>query len=200
MLACPKTLSQNNRMKCGYGRVSTEDQNLDQQRLALSTAGSDNVFEDQISGTVTKRSGLDDALAQCGDGDVLVVWKLDRLGRSLPHLIEVIRELGERGCGFRPLSENIDTTTAGGRLVFYLMGALVEFERALIAERTKAGLAAERTHGVRIGRKRTMSAGQVRHARALLEAGERPSDIAPTTQVGRSTFYRALDAEKGKAA
>jgi DNA invertase Pin-like site-specific DNA recombinase len=187
-------------MKWGYARVSTEDQNLDLQRRALSAAGCDQVFEDQISGTVTKRPGLDDALARCGDGDVLVVWKLDRLGRSLPHLIEVIRELGERGCGFQSLTENIDTTTADGRLVFHLMGALAEFERALIAERTKAGLAAARTRGVRIGRKRAMSAEQVRHARALLEAGERPSDIARTMQVGRSTLYRALDAEKGKAA
>nr|WP_187337162.1 recombinase family protein [Novosphingopyxis iocasae] len=187
-------------MKWGYARVSTVDQNLDKQRLALSAAGCDKVFKDHISGTVTKRSGLDEALAQCGDGDVLMVWKLDRLGLSLPHLIEVIRELSKRRCGFRSLFANIDTMRAGGHLVFHLIGALVDFERALIAKRSKAGLAAERSRGVRIGRKRAMSAGQVRHARASLEPGERPSDIAQTTQVGRSTSYRALDAEKGKAA
>jgi len=200
MLARPKTLSQNDGMKWGYARVSTEDQNLDLQRRALNAAGCDRLFEDQISGASTKRPGLDDVLAKCGDGDVLVVWKLDRLGRSLPHLIEVIQELGTKGCGFQSLSENIDTTTAGGRLVFHLMGALAEFERALIGERTKAGLAAARMRGVRIGRKRAMSAEQIRHARALLEAGERPTDIARTMQVGRSTLYRALDANKSKAA
>lgn len=200
MLARPKTLSQNGGMKWGYARVSTEDQNLDLQRRALNAAGCDRLFEDQMSGASTKRPGLDDVLAKCGDGDVLVVWKLDRLGRSLPHLIEVIQELGTKGCGFQSLSENIDTTTAGGRLVFHLMGALAEFERALIGERTKAGLAAARMRGVRIGRKRAMSAEQIRHARALLEAGERPTDIARTMQVGRSTLYRALDANKSKAA
>jgi DNA invertase Pin-like site-specific DNA recombinase len=200
MLARPKTLSQNDGMKWGYARVSTEDQNLDLQRRALNAAGCDRLFEDQMSGASTKRPGLDDVLAKCGDGDVLVVWKLDRLGRSLPHLIEVIQELGTKGCGFQSLSENIDTTTAGGRLVFHLMGALAEFERALIGERTKAGLAAARMRGVRIGRKRAMSAEQIRHARALLEAGERPTDIARTMQVGRSTLYRALDANKSKAA
>lgn len=187
-------------MKWGYARVSTEDQNLDLQRHALSDAGCDQIFEDRISGSATKRPGLDDVLARCGSGDVLVVWKLDRLGRSLPHLIEVIQDLGRRGCGFQSLSENIDTTTAGGRLVFHLMGSLAEFERALIAERTKAGLAAARMRGVRIGRKRAMSAEQVRHARALLEAGERPTDIARTMQVGRSTLYRALESQKGQAA
>lgn len=187
-------------MKWGYARVSTEDQNLDLQLRALTAAGCERIFEDRISGATTRRPGLDEVLARCGAGDVLVVWKLDRLGRSLPHLIDVIQDLGARDCGFQSLSENIDTTTAGGRLVFHLMGALAEFERALIAERTKAGLAAARQRGVRLGRKRAMSAEQVRHARALLEAGERPTDIARSMQVGRSTLYRALDAEKGQAA
>ncbi|MFN3727708.1 MAG: recombinase family protein [Allosphingosinicella sp.] len=187
-------------MKLGYARVSTEDQNLDLQRQALTAAGCDLIFEDRISGATTKRPGLDEALGRCGAGDVLVVWKLDRLGRSLLHLIEVIQQLGNHDCGFQSLSENIDTTTGGGRLVFHLMGALAEFERALIGERTKAGLAAARQRGVRIGRKRAMTAEQVRHARALLEAGERPTDIARSMQVGRSTLYRTLDAEKGHAA
>jgi DNA invertase Pin-like site-specific DNA recombinase len=190
-------------MKIGYARVSTGDQNLDLQLRALQAAGCDRIFEDQSSGASTKRAGLDEALRQCGVDDTLVVWKLDRLGRSLSHLIGVVQELGNKGSGFQSLSENIDTTTAGGRLVFHLMGSLAEFERALIAERTRAGLAAARMRGVRIGRRKAMSADQVRHARALLEAGERPTDIARTLQVGRSTLYRALDlqhADKGRAA
>jgi len=203
MLASPETLSQNRPMKMGYARVSIYDQNLDLQRRALRIAGCEKIFEDQISGASTKRPGLDDALAQCCADDVLVVWKLDRLGRSLSHLISVVQELGDKGCGFQSLSENIDTTTAGGRLVFHLMGSLAEFERSLIAERTRAGLAAARMRGVRIGRRKAMNAEQVRHARALLEAGERPADIARTLQVGRSTLYRALDVQhtgKGQAA
>lgn len=203
MLASPETLSQNDHMKVGYARISTDDQNLDLQRRALVAAGCEKIFEDQISGASTKRPGLDEALALCGSDDVLVVWKLDRLGRSLSHLITVVQELGDKGCGFQSLSENIDTTTAGGRLVFHLMGSLAEFERALIAERTRAGLAAARMRGVRIGRRKAMDPEQVRHARALLEAGERPTDIARTFQVGRSTLYRALDIQhpqKGRAA
>jgi DNA invertase Pin-like site-specific DNA recombinase len=190
-------------MKVGYARISTGDQNLNLQRRALVAAGCEKIFEDQISGASTKRPGLDDALALCDADDVLVVWKLDRLGRSLSHLITVVQELGDKGCGFQSLSENIDTTTAGGRLVFHLMGSLAEFERALIAERTRAGLAAARMRGVRIGRRKAMNPEQVRHARALLEAGERPTDIARTLQVGRSTLYRALDVQhpqKGRAA
>jgi DNA invertase Pin-like site-specific DNA recombinase len=190
-------------MKIGYARVSTDDQNLDLQRRALRAAGCERIFEDQISGVSTKRPGLDDALVQSGPDDVFVVWKLDRLGRSLSHLITVVQELGDKGCGFQSLSENINTTTAGGRLVFHLMGSLAEFERALIAERTKAGLDAARRRGVRIGRRKAMDPDQVRHARALLEAGERPTDIARTLQVGRSTLYRALDVQhagKGQTA
>jgi DNA invertase Pin-like site-specific DNA recombinase len=120
-------------MKIGYARVSTGDQNLDLQLRALQAAGCDRIFEDQSSGASTKRAGLDEALRQCGVDDTLVVWKLDRLGRSLSHLIGVVQELGNKGSGFQSLSENIDTTTAGGRLVFHLMGSLAEFERALIA-------------------------------------------------------------------
>lgn len=202
-LASPETLSQNDGMKVGYARVSTDDQNLDLQRRALRATGCDEIFEDQISGASMKRPGLEKALARCGADDVLVVWKLDRLGRSVSHLIAVVQDLGDKGCGFQSLSENIDTTVAGGHLVFHLMGSLAEFERALIAERTRAGLAAARLRGVRIGRRKAMNAEQVRHARALLEAGERPADIARTLQVGRSTLYRALDVQhpqKGRAA
>ena len=184
----------------GYARVSTGDQDTALQLDALRKAGCERLFEDKASGMKTDRLGLAEAIRYVRDGDTLTVWKLDRLGMSMKHLIEIITELEAKGVGFRSITENIDTTTAGGRLVFHLMGALAEFERALIGERTKAGLAAARMRGVRIGRKRAMSAEQIRHARALLEAGERPTDIARTMQVGRSTLYRALDANKSKAA
>lgn len=198
MLACPKTLSQNKLMKIGYARASTNDEDMNQQRRALRLAGCKKIFDDQISRISTKRPGLDEALGQCGPNDILVVWKLDRLGRSLSHLISIVQELGGKGCGFQSLSESIDTTTAGGRLVFHLMGSLAEAERELIAERTKAGLAAARVRGVSIGRRKAMNAEQLRRARALLEAGERPADIARMLQVGRSTLYRALDVQHAR--
>lgn len=142
-------------MKIGYARVSTDDQNLDLQQQALAAAGCTEIFTDQVSGTASRRLGLDNALARCGAGDVLVVWRLDRLGRSLSHLIEVIQQLGKREVGFVSLSENIDTTTAGGRLVFHLMGAIAEFERALIVERTPARGSCTRRQGTLAARKRT---------------------------------------------
>lgn len=179
-------------MKIGYARVSTDDQNLDMQRRALEGAGCDQIFSDQVSGASEKRPGLDKALASCGAGDVLVVWKLDRLGRSLSHLITVIKALGDRGCEFQSLSESIDTATAGGRLVFHMMGAIAEFERSLIAERTGAGIAAARKRGVRLGRRKSLTEPQVRHARALIDGGESPAAVAKSLQVGRSTLYRAL--------
>lgn len=180
-------------MLIGYARVSTEDQNLDLQRQALTAAGCEHIFEDQVSGAVAERPGLSQALKTVGAGDVLVVWKLDRLGRSLSHLIAVIQDLGDRGAGFRSLSENIDTTTAGGRLVFHMMGALAEFERALIGERTRAGIAAAKTRGVHVGRRKALTPAQISHARMLIERGESPSVVARTLNVGRSTLYRALE-------
>lgn len=179
-------------MKIGYARVSTDDQNLDLQQRALEAAGCEIVFTDQVSGAAEKRPGLDKALARCGAGDVLVVWKLDRLGRSLSHLIAVIKALGDRGCEFQSLSESIDTATAGGRLVFHMMGAIAEFERSLIAERTGAGIAAARKRGVKLGRRKRLTDPQVRHARALIDGGESPTIVARSLGVGRSTLYRAL--------
>ena len=183
-------------MKIGYARVSTDDQNLDLQRQALAAADCAEVFTDQVSGTATRRPGLDDALARCVAGDVLVVWRLDRLGRSLSHLIDVIHQLGKREVGFVSLSENIDTTTAGGRLVFHLMGAIAEFERTLIVERTRAGVAAAKKRGTHMGRPVALTPGQVRHARALIEGGESPGSVASTIGVSRSTLYRALKARE----
>jgi DNA invertase Pin-like site-specific DNA recombinase len=118
-----------------------------------------------------RRPGLDAALARVGTGDVLVVWKLDRLGRSLPHLIETVRQLGERGIGFASLSETIDTTTAGGTFIFHFMGALAEFERALIRERVTAGIAAAKKRGKHVGRPRKLSREQVAHARDAIDSG-----------------------------
>jgi len=141
----------------GYARVSTDDQNLDLQRNALTIAGCAQVFEDQVSGMAVRRPGLDQALSASAVGDILVFWRLDRLGRSLPRLIETIRLIGEKGAGFRSVTEIIDTTTAGGRLYFHMMGALAEFERTLIIERTRAGMKAAKARGVEVGRKRALT-------------------------------------------
>jgi DNA invertase Pin-like site-specific DNA recombinase len=184
---------QNLGVNIGYARVSTGDQNLDLQRTALTQAGCNPVFEDQVSEMALRRPGLDRALTQLGAGDTLTVWRLDRLGRSLPHLIETIRVIGEKDAGFRSLTESIDTTTAGGRLYFHMMGALAEFERALIIERTRAGMKAAKARGVEVGRKRVLPAAQINYARLLVEGGESPSAVARSMKVGRSTLYRALN-------
>lgn len=181
-------------MEIGYARVSTGDQNLDLQEQALSSTGAAHIFTDRVSGVVTSRPGLDKALAALTTGDVLAVWRLDRLGRSLSHLITLVHDLGERGIGFRSLTEGIDTTTAQGKLVFHMMGALAKFERALISERTRAGLQAAKARGERLGRKPALIASQVEHARKLIQSGERPADVARSLQVGRATLYRALRA------
>jgi DNA invertase Pin-like site-specific DNA recombinase len=141
----------------GYARVSTSDQNLELQLDALKEAGCRRVFEETASGANKARPQLRDALDFLQPGDTLVVWKLDRLARSLQQLIEVIEQLHKRGCGFKSLTEAIDTTTAGGRLIFHIFGALAEFERSIIRERTMAGLEAARTRGRRGGRPRLMN-------------------------------------------
>ena len=179
-------------MMIGYARVSTEDQNLDMQRRALEAAGCGQIFEDRVSGVAVRRPGLDRAFRALTEGDMLVVWRLDRLGRSLPHLIELIQTLGNTGCGFRSLTENIDTTTPGGRLIFHVMGALAEFERSLIQERTRAGMAAAKRRGVVIGRRKALSTAQILQARKMIECGEDTASVARSLKVGRSTLYRAL--------
>jgi DNA invertase Pin-like site-specific DNA recombinase len=184
-------------MNIGYARVSTDDQNLDLQERALQDAGVEQIFTDSASGAATSRAGLSAALAALSAGDTLIVWRLDRLGRSLSHLISVVTELGQRGVGFRSLSEGLDTTCAQGRLVFHMMGALAEFERALISERTNAGVQAAKARGVRLGRRPSLTQTQVEHARALIGSGESPSAVARTLKVGRSTLYRALRAVAG---
>ena len=176
----------------GYARVSTEGQDTALQLDALRAAGCIQIYEDHVSGSMRKRLGLDKMLSELIAGDVLVVWKLDRLGRSLAHLIEIVSELASREIGFRSLSDAIDTTTAGGKLIFHIMGSLAEFERSLIAERTKAGMAAAKARGAMMGRRKALTSATLAHAKLLIEQGESPSNVARSMQVGRSTLYRAI--------
>jgi DNA invertase Pin-like site-specific DNA recombinase len=179
--------------RIGYARVSTQEQKLDLQHNALKEAGCTVIFKDHISGTRAKRDGLDKALAQLGPGVVLVVWRLDRLGRSISHLIDVMRLIEKKGAGFVSLKEAIDTTSASGRLVFHMMAALAEFERALIVERTQAGLEAAKLRGATLGRRRKLSPKQAAHGRVLLEGGESGHAVAQSLGVSRATLYRALN-------
>jgi DNA invertase Pin-like site-specific DNA recombinase len=182
-------------MHIGYARVSTTDQNPALQLDALLGAGCERIFTDEgVSGAAKKRPQLDQALALIKRGDVLVVWKLDRLGRSLSHLIELTSDIGQRGIGFRSLSEAIDTTRAQGKLMLHMLGALAEFERSLIAERTRAGLVAAKRRGAQLGRKRKLSEDQIAHARKLIDAGESPAHVAKTIGVSTATLYRAIPA------
>jgi DNA invertase Pin-like site-specific DNA recombinase len=178
----------------GYARVSTGEQDLALQLDALRAAGAERVFSDTASGSLRERPELARVLDHLRDGqDTLVVWRLDRLGRSLRHLIETIAELEEREVGFRSLSEGIDTTSPSGRLVFHIFGALAEFERELIGERTRAGLAAARGRGRRGGRPLVITEHKLRVARELLAGGEHTmAQIAGTLGVGRATLYRHL--------
>jgi DNA invertase Pin-like site-specific DNA recombinase len=169
-------------MLIGYARVSTADQNLDLQRDALKKAGSKRVFSDQMSGARADRPGLAEALSHAREGDVLVVWRLDRLGRSLPNLIEVVAELERRGVGFKSLTESIDTTTTGGKLIFHIFGALAEFEKNLVRDRTLAGLQAARKLGRIGGRPRSMSDEKLAAAKRLLRDGTPPKDGRPLLQ------------------
>ena len=179
-------------MLLGYARVSKEDQNLDAQNDELLKAGCEKFYSDKISGAIDERVGLDGLLKYAREGDVLVVCRLDRLGRTLKKLILMVEELSGRGIGFKSLRENIDTTTAGGRLVFHVFGALAEFERALISERTKAGLAAARARGRCGGRPRLMDQSKVEQARALRAGEFSVKEICKSLGVSRGTFYRSL--------
>jgi DNA invertase Pin-like site-specific DNA recombinase len=181
--------------RIGYARVSTQDQDVALQRDALTAAECERIFEDQASGARTDRPGLAAALSYVRSGDVLVVWKLDRLGRSLPHLIETVTGLEARGIGFRSLTEAIDTTTSGGRLIFHIFGALGQFERDLIRERTRAGLAAAVTRGRRGGRKPVITAEKLRRARTLIAQGLTVREAAARIKVGKTVLYKALGAE-----
>lgn len=177
----------------GYARVSTLEQNADLQRDALSAAGCWRVFTDHVSGVREQRPELDRVLEALRPGDTLVVWRLDRLGRSLRHLIDVATDLATREVGFRSLTESIDTTTPGGRLIFHMFGALAQFERELVRERTLAGLASARARGRNGGRPTIMTADKLAAAQRMYAQRELSGEqIARALGVSRSTLYRAL--------
>lgn len=179
----------------GYARVSTADQELHSQVDQLKAAGCEHVFTDTASGAKTDRPGLDECLESLAEGDTLVVWRLDRLGRSMPHLVQVVSDLAERGVAFKSLSDGaIDTTTPSGQLVFHIFAALAQFERELIRERTKAGLAAARARGRRGGRRPVSpSDPKVRMAKAMHQDDSMAVDeICSTLGISRATFYRYL--------
>lgn len=183
-------------MKIGYARVSTEEQNLDLQRHALDAAGCDKIFEDHgVSGSINIRQGLDEALAALRKGDVLVVWKLDRLGRSLNHLIEVVTSLQDQGIGFLSLQEQISTTSSGGRFYLHILAALAEFEREMIRERTRAGMQAAKRRGVKLGRPHKLSGADIKIARKMLANGTTRQDIAKGLDVSLLTLRKALREE-----
>jgi DNA invertase Pin-like site-specific DNA recombinase len=179
-------------MKIGYVRVSKQEQHEALQIDALKEAGCEKWFLDKITGSKAERKGLDEALAYVRPGDTFVVWKLDRAGRSLTHLIELLKDLKERGIEFVSLTEQIDTTTPGGKLIFHMMGALAEFERDLIRERTNAGLAAARARGRRGGRPRKLKTnGKVALARQMFaNKSHSIPDMCATLGISRATFYR----------
>jgi len=186
-------------MLVGYARVSTQDQTLDLQQDALSKEGCAKIFTDTASGASTERSGLEEALEFVREGDTLVVWKLDRLGRSLKHLIETVTALVERKIGFRSITEKIDTTTSGGKLVFHIFGALAEFERDLIRERTLAGLRAARARGKVGGRPRASLSDpkKIQLARSLLsDRNYSVTEICRVLNVSSSTLYRYIPSSK----
>lgn len=184
-------------MLVGYCRVSTEEQSLDLQRDALEEAGCSRVFEDVISGAREQRPGLGEALEYMREGDTLVVWRLDRLGRNVKHLIEVVESLQQRGIGFKSLQEAIDTTTSGGKLVFHIFCCLAEFERQVIRERTLAGLKAARARGRKGGRRPKLTPQQVAIGRSLAADPNRTvTEICQTLGISRPTFYRHIHQAK----
>src|SRR3954447_13680833 len=175
----------------GYARVSTQDQTLDLQLDALKTASCIRIFTDTASGAKSERKGLHEALDYVPENDVLVVWRLDRLGRSLRDLIDIISQLDQRKIGFKSLIESIDTTTSGGKLIFHIFGALAEFERNLIKERANAGLQAARTRGIKGGRPKSLNEKKVEMARKLYdERSNSVEEICRTLGISRMTLWR----------
>ena len=179
-------------MKIGYARVSTTDQNPALQLAALKREGCEKIFTDKASGALRKRPELEKCLKRLNAGDVLVVWKLDRLGRSLRDLITLLDDLKGQGVRFKSLTESIDTHTPTGRAMWQMIGVLAELERSLIRERTQAGRAAAIKRGVKMGRKPKLSLQQIAHAQKLIDNGESPAYVAQLLKVARSTLYAAL--------
>ena len=181
-------------MLVGYARVSTLDQNLDLQIDALKKAGCKKIFEDKLSGSRAERPGLAKALEILRDNDTLVVWKLDRLGRSVKNLVDLVGDLHQQGVQFRSLTDSIDTSTPSGRFFFHVMASLAEMERELTAERTRAGLAIARQLGRKGGRKRQMTDSKIESAKKLLANGVPPRDVAQNLGVSVPTLYRWIPA------
>ncbi len=183
-------------MRIGYARVSTQDQRLDVQHEALTASGCDKVFDDTMSGRVTERPGLQRALDILREGDTLVVWKLDRLGRSVKQLVDLISRFEQQGIHFVSLTDSIDTSTPAGRFFFHVMASLAEMERELIVERTRAGLEMARARGRIGGRRRVMTDGKVEAAMQLLSSGLPPREVASTLGVSVATLYRWIPANQ----
>ena len=183
----------------GYARISTQDQDASLQVLALEAAGCSKVFIDQASGSTTKRPELDKLLAYAREGDTLVVWRLDRLGRSTQHLLRTIEELGQRGVGFRSLTEAISTDSASGALLLTIMSAIAQFELSLVKERTIAGIQAARNRGVRIGRPPKVTLTKIEAAKEMKAAGMSTSEIAEALGVSRRSVYRAFQVTEPSA-
>ena len=188
-------------MQVGYARVSTQDQKPELQLDALQAAGCEKIFEEKASGAQRERPQLQAALDYVRKGDVVVVWKLDRLARSLKQLIETVEMLEGRGVGFKSLTENIDTTTSGGRLIFHIFGALAEFERSIIRERTNAGLKSARERGRIGGRPKSLSEQDLSVAKALLADGNiTVKEVAKRLNISVATLYKYLPAAKATLA
>ena len=181
-------------MLIGYARVSTLDQNLELQTEALNKAGCKKIFEDKISGSRTERPGLFKAQEALRDGDTLVVWKLDRLGRSVKHLVDLVSQLYKQGVQFKSLTDSIDTATPSGRFFFHVMASLAEMERELTIERTRAGLEVARQLGRKGGRKRKMTESKIKSAKKLLASGVPPRDVASNLGISVPTLYRWIPA------
>ena len=181
-------------MLIGYARVSTQDQNLNLQIDALTKAGCKKVFDDKISGSRAERPGLAKALEMLREGDTLTVWKLDRLGRSVKNLVDLVGELHKQGVQFKSLTDAIDTGTPSGRFFFHVMASLAEMERELTVERTRAGLEVARQLGRKGGRKRQMTDSKIESAKKLLANGVPPRDVARNLGVSVPTLYRWIPA------
>ena len=183
-------------MNIGYARVSRQEQNLDLQRDALKQAGCERIYEEKVSGAKTERDELTKALEHLREGDTLVVWKLDRLGRSLRHLVEIVQTLEERGVNFHSLKENMDTTSSGGKLVFHIFASLAEFERDILRERTQAGLDAARARGRIGGRPKGRDVNTRAGAIALSKDRSRSvGNICRILGISRTSYYRYINEE-----
>lgn len=185
-------------MLIGYARVSTDDQNLDLQKDALTRSGCDRIMEDRLSGASAARPGLEATLDYARPGDVIVVWRLDRLSRSLKDLIEMVAMLESKGIGLKSLHESIDTSSSSGKLVFHIFGALAEFERNLIRERTQAGLQAARARGRKGGRPKALNSDKRALAIKLYDEKQHTVDqICQMMGVSKPTLYKYIEAERG---